>query len=173
MQIAVLAILAVGVAGCGLAQAERSKEIAHANHDRMAAAQTEAAACDDRRKSGELHTFVGAATCANDALMRGRQDTHYPYMDIAYSVQATRLRVAEGIDAGRITETEGRAKIADAMAWASGEDRRRREATRAANAQADAQQPQNYLQMMQTGAAMVQPGPTVTCTTYGNVTTCH
>jgi hypothetical protein len=48
-------------------------------------------------------------------------------MDLHYTLSAARLRIAEDLDARRITEAEADARLADATAAAQNEHRRRRE----------------------------------------------
>jgi hypothetical protein len=91
----------------------------------MDTANREAADCDERRKDGAFKTYVEAALCANDALRRGLSDIHYPYMDLANSLAATRRRVAEQIDEREITEAEGDVRIADKISALISEESRR------------------------------------------------
>jgi hypothetical protein len=115
--------LVIGLAGCGPIQRAQQAEF---TKERMATAKAEMLACKQQRRTSQV-TYVETARCINDVQRRAFEDIHQPYMDLHYTLSAARLRIAEDLDARRITEAEADARLADATAAAQNEHRRRRE----------------------------------------------
>ena len=112
-----LACLGVVSAGAPIQRAQVQQQ--------RAAIDAEAATCVQKLKSGEFKTHVEAASCVNDAYQRGIAEGLYPFPDIRLAWEAARLRVAEQLDRGEITETEARARLLEIGANATAEARRR------------------------------------------------
>jgi dGTP triphosphohydrolase len=136
---------------------KRQAAVANQNKQRMEMASAEAQDCIARRKADGL-THTASAECINDVYQRAFSDIHYVYMDLFDGVSATRLRTAEQIDKGEITEAEGAVRIADKVSAMVTEERRRNvesnnanAATTSANAavsQAEAARQQNSIELM-------------------------
>jgi hypothetical protein len=124
--VAVVCVAAV-LSGCGVVRAVQNQQSEERNKERLATMNAEEAACVQRRKSGELHSYVESASCVNEAMLRGMSDIRYPYMDLVYTVAATRLRGATQVDAGTITETELTVRMQETAARVLNEARERRE----------------------------------------------
>jgi hypothetical protein len=104
----------------------RQEDEAAQRDRRMQAASDEARRCVEKRKAGELADHVASATCINDAMERGFSEVRYPHMDLVRVISATRLRAAEQIDSGEITEGEAVVRIAEKISDITSEERRRR-----------------------------------------------
>ncbi|HEY0523112.1 MAG TPA: hypothetical protein VGD08_06975 [Stellaceae bacterium] len=113
---------------------QRQADDAEQRNRRIEAANDEARRCVERRKAGELPDYVASATCINDAQERGFRETRFPHMDLVYAISATRLRAAEQIDKGEITEAEAAVRITDKISDVTAEERRRRAEDVRANA---------------------------------------
>jgi hypothetical protein len=146
--------LIAALAGCGpiqRAQIEQQRD----------AIDAEAVACAQKHKSGEFKTHVQAVTCMNDAYQRGISVGLYPFPDIRLAWEAARLRAAEQLDRGEITETEAKAQLLDISAKATAEARRR--AVQNAQTQAEinsmnAVSATAYSNMVVTGIGMMTGG---------------
>lgn len=102
-------------------------------------------ACSMKRKSDPAITHVAYAECVNGAFESATFDAGYPYPDIIATLSAERLRIAEQVDKGQITDVEGVARIDDKIS----------EVVRLDLARSDADQSgpqtQYFLQLMRTG----------------------
>jgi len=113
---------------------QRQADDAEQRNRRIEAASDEALRCVRKRKAGELPDHVASAMCMNDALERGFREIRYPHMDLIYATSATRLRVAEQLDKGEITEAEAAVRITEKISDVTAEERRRRAEDVKANA---------------------------------------
>jgi hypothetical protein len=165
MKFVLLAILAGILCACGLVRAEENKK-------RYALMRTEIKSCEDQLNNGVLKTFVQVEICISAVRTRAFEDVKYRHMDILYTLNGSRLRVAERIDLREISETQGKALFAELTATALREQNRRK-ASEDAIAASDSER---YLPLLQTGLGLLQPAPRplpVTCHTWRNTTTCY
>jgi hypothetical protein len=144
--------LIAALAGCGPIQRAQIQE-------RRAAVDVQAAACEQRLKSGEFKTHVAAASCINDAYARGISAGLYPYPDIRLAWGAARLRIAEQLDRHELSETEAKARLMEASAAATAEARHRNAENAQRNAEIDTMNAVStgiYLNMIGQGIGMMQ-----------------
>jgi len=152
----------------------------------ISAAQKQAAAKMQAARSQceAIHAdkYVPMADCmtqAENSLVR----SGYPYPDLLNANQAHRRMVAEKIDRGELTASEGKFQSAQFVAQTESEATRRRQGQQAVNAA----QSQAWSGVAIAGAAMMQanqPTPTyvvqappiprpITCRTFYGTTTCQ
>jgi hypothetical protein len=93
-------------------------------------------------------TRVETSMCVNRAFQSAMFDINYPYPDIVASLSAERLRVAEQIDLGQISQAEGLARISDKLSEVIRLERAR---NATAAGKTEAAPPQYFLQIMQAG----------------------
>lgn len=147
-------IVSAAVSGCGAAQRAQLQQ-------QRTAIDAEAAACAQNLRSGEFKTHVEAVTCMNDAYHRGVSAGLYPFPDIRLAWEAARLRAAEQLDRGEITETEAKARLLEISATAAAEARRRSTENARVNAVIDADNAAAtaaYGNMIATGVGMMTGG---------------
>jgi hypothetical protein len=103
-----LAVLGVGLCACA-GQPDRARQEAAL----IAAGDAAKRSCDERFPVGPRHNHVARAKCMNDliqtTMMPGQRDP-----DLQANLNATRLVVAERLDAGTMTEAEGDSAMAEA-----------------------------------------------------------
>ncbi len=100
------------LAACAGTQHQQSQRI----QEGWARAHAIAGECRARRLAGELPGHVASAQCSNDGMRRAIAGGGYPYMDLVNVYLARRLVVAERVDAGEISESQGKAEISDVYA---------------------------------------------------------
>jgi hypothetical protein len=67
--------------------------------------------CMNKRLKGELRNFVESAQCANPVLLKAYRESGYPHMDLIEKIADKRIEVSKKMDAGALTETQGKAEI--------------------------------------------------------------
>ena len=87
-----------------------------------------------RKECAPLPTHLAQERCANPRILALYQAEANDEMDIATAYFARREAIAEKMDRGEITETEGRAEISEAMVVANTEVQRRSQTRFAVNA---------------------------------------
>lgn len=121
-----------------------------------------------------LSTAVDRIGCA-DAVERKEWGT-VAYPDLMDLRRAWRLRIAEAVDRGEISASEGEVQLAELQSRIAQMAIERYQSERTASAaemQAQAANRASSVQMMNLGLRLLQPPPTVTCTTFGGITTCR
>jgi hypothetical protein len=150
-QIASLVCIVAALAGCApmMQAAQRQKQIEaqqaqqQRNNDRMQQAVIEIQACGQKRKDGIYKNHTESNACVNDATERAFGDINYPWMDLIYSLDATRAQLAAQVDEKNITEADAKAKLAEKASEIASEDLTRNTqlaSTAAAQQQANAAQ---------------------------------
>jgi hypothetical protein len=82
-------------------------------------------ACRARRESGELKTQTESVECSNPAVLAAFSNAEYPYMDLVRALLAERLAIADEVDRGKVSDAEGKAKLAEAQVRFNDEVRQR------------------------------------------------
>ncbi len=100
------------LAACAGSRDQQSQRI----QEGWARAHAIAGECRTRRLAGELPGHVASAQCSNDGMRQAIAGGGYPYMDLVNVYLARRLVVAERVDAGEISESQGNAEIAEVYA---------------------------------------------------------
>jgi hypothetical protein len=118
-----LALIALSVAGCGLAQTAALKE-------RSAAGMQD---CDVRFPKDDAKIAVSRAQCLNDALAILRPTMPYP--DLLDQYLAIHMALAEQVQKGQLTIAQGNAAIAQKKSELAAEEQRRSLASRSVVAQ--------------------------------------
>ncbi len=168
MKYSMTIVLALMLSGCALIQQQRYK----AAQAKLEAATLE---CRAKRLAGELKSFVESAQCSNPQMIAAFREVDYPHMDLINLVAASRLVGAEKVDKGELTEAEFQLQLAELQTRIVSEEQRRNLA--AANARSQAQSARAAdtaaTGVLLQGLKALRPPPTVTCTTFGNITTCN
>lgn len=161
-----------------------------------AAAQAQAASdeCKNKRLAGELKTHVDVVNCANPRIRAAWQAANYPYMDLIDQVLAHRLLIAEELDRKKLTEGEAQVELTAFISKMVEEGQQRALAAQAvtshaqaeaataqaagavanaAEAQAEAARVNAWAGLAAAASQASNPRPTVTCTTFGTMTTCR
>ncbi len=132
-----------------------------------------AAECRQKRLSGILPNNVASAQCSNPRMGTELAKVNYPYMDLINLWLAYRTALAKRIDDGETPEAEANLPYAEFMTRLNSEVYRRN----AALQQSAALRAASYNNVMQGLAAwqrVAQPQQRIiTCTTFGNITTCN
>jgi hypothetical protein len=172
MRALILAGLTFAISGCGLVQQSNNNQF-------VAEAKIVMAECQGKRLSGQVRGFVGSAQCSNPRLAQLAATYHYGDPDLVATFLAQRLVIAEHMDARRLTEAQGELEIAQALQAANETYMTRRRAAQSANAQTQAATAQSLLGAAAIFGASQQyyvptfPRTSVTCTHYGNTSTCN
>jgi hypothetical protein len=95
--------------------------------------------CQQLRLSGRVRGFVGSVKCSNPGLAQLAQTYRVADGDVVALYLATRLEIAERMDAGRLTEGQGQVEMVKAYQEASQMQVARRQAAGTAAAQQNAQ----------------------------------
>lgn len=144
------------LASCSAA-AER-KEKAEAYDEAIQRAQSAMAACDTRYPKGDKR-YIEKTRCQNDATNIIRP--FMPYPDLVDQDTATRLSLAQKLQAGKLTEAQADQQLAQARAQINAEDKKRQVTDKSRAAQEDA---------AALAARMAAP---VDCTSFGAITKCY
>ncbi len=73
------------------------------------------AECEMKRIRGEIKTYVQSTQCSNPVIIRAHEDAGDPAMNLVYLITAYRLAVAERIDKGVLSRTEGNLMLSQLM----------------------------------------------------------
>jgi hypothetical protein len=130
----------------GPSNATQQKQQSAAAQQRLGQMTQDIDACTAKRKVGPPTAHVDYAMCVNAAFQSAMVDINYPYPDIAATLSADRLRVAELLDKRQISDAEAMARINDKIAEVV-----RLEEARNATTDEHVATPQAFLQMMQVG----------------------
>lgn len=175
MRVVIVAVLAATVGGCGAGQSGLS----HMSDAEVEAAMAKNSALHEcqrkypKRERGKAAEAIRCVNTANEGLLGPNQDL----------VRLTGLRnldAAERYDAGKLSETQMDLELASiASAFESQAQARYAQTATAAAAQhqAGAQQQaadqQRSMALIAAGARMMTPPPSVSCSTFGGITTCR
>jgi hypothetical protein len=96
-------------------QAERAKQRIEENK-----------ACTQKHEDGTFKTWKEVADCKNRNWASWVRDSHYRWPDLITSLSTTRSQLAAKLDAGKITEEDMNAKIADKLTTIKTEELKRK-----------------------------------------------
>ena len=182
--VAVLALVLL-LAGCGIAQRmeaqNQAEQQAAQNAQLIEQSKAGMADCDVRFPPGNAKQAVVRRQCINDAFSI-RLPTFGPDQDIARSVMADAMVIAERVQAGKMTVAEGGAAVAERWSQAVSESQQRVNARNSVMAQQNVAAAQQqaaaaastaaFASMMQASKPAPVVNPSVTCTHFpGSVTT--
>jgi hypothetical protein len=102
----------------------------------LAQAKAAALACDEKLPAGNSRTAVARAQCQFEAAKISRPTVIFP--DLADTFWATRMRVAEEVQGGKLTIAQGNEIISNKNSEVTTEGQRRMAADRAISAQENA-----------------------------------
>lgn len=139
------------------ANAARQKEKEEAYDSAMQQAQSAMAACDAKYQKGDKR-YVEKAKCQIDATNIIRPIMPYP--DLVDQDTATRMSLAEKLQAGKITEAQANQQLAQARSQINAEDQRRQLLDKSHAEQEDQK------------AKAARIAAPVNCASYGVVTNC-
>ena len=189
MRVIVACLLALTLAGCGIAQRMQAQEEAQKqaalNAQLIEQSKAAVADCDVQFPPGNAKTSVVRRKCVNDAFSI-RLPTFGSDQDLARAVMADSMVIAERVQNGKMTVAEGNAAIAERWSQAVSESQQRANARNSVMAQQSAAAAQQqaaaaantaaFASMIQaTKPAPVTPvvNPSFTCVHNGNITSCN
>jgi hypothetical protein len=126
-------LLGFCIAGCAMMQERETKA---RNEELIAQAKEATAACNEKLPAGNPKTAVARAQCQKDAAAIARPTNIYP--DLMDTFWATRMRVAEDVQGGKLTIAQGNEIISNKNTELTTEGQRRIAADRAVSAQENA-----------------------------------
>jgi hypothetical protein len=144
-----VAVLSIGITGCGLI---RQQEIKERNAALKQQAEAASQQCDANLPPGNPKTAVARAKCQMDAYNIIRPVVAYP--DLMDLFIARRMLVAEQVEKGQITIAQANDLIATRQSEITAEEQRRNLANRSVSAQESAAGPRS-------------------CTRFGNTVNCY
>jgi hypothetical protein len=121
------------VAGCA---AIEQRDTQARNNELIASAKAATTACNEKISEGDPNKAMARAQCQRDAASIARPTERYP--DLGDAFWATRMRIAEQVQAGKLTIAEGNELITNKSVELNNEGQRRATADRAVRAQEDA-----------------------------------
>lgn len=154
MRIVLAVIAALILSGCGLYAQQKQKE---AYQSAVQMAKDSLAECELQHPAGSKK-YMAKAKCQNDATALVKP--FMPYPDLVDQDMANRMLFAERLEQGKITLAEANAQLMQSHSQVVAEEQRRQLSGRAVSAQESA-------------AAAAWRSNAVTCTTFGNSTSCY
>ena len=152
----VLLLVCFLLSNCSI-QAQQ-KEKAEAYDGALQQAQSAMAVCDTKYPKGDKR-YVEKTRCQNDATNIIRPFMSYP--DLVDRDTATRMALAEKLQAGKLTEAQADSQLTQARAQINEEDQRRQTIDRSRSVQEDA------------AAVALRMAAPVGCTSFGVITKCY